>query len=434
MDASEYIDAVTAQIGSKRARAMVAKELSDHIADQTDDYLKAGMALKEAQEEAVRQMGDAVAVGMELDAIHRPRLDIKVLGIVGIFSLLACLLQMAVIRIQHANGWDYGSQRAVLLQVAAGVGIMVLILYMDYTFIGKHGLKLWAVFLLIPLVCKCSHYAFSGSLSDRVLVYLERGLFLPLFAGVVYKLRGKGWRGIAFSLLLLFLGGWIYAGALPQGSFSLVQNVFMCVLLIAYAVYKGWYPVSRAKGLAVLGTFVAGGAGVLVLAAYLRGSYSWMRLMYFLRLKNRNAYGLDGSSDYYTGYIRGILDKSALFGRPGALPTGYAGPHSSIAFLDVLSQVGIVGGVLIIVGLAVLCVLMAMDVSKQKNVLGGMIGAACILALFVPAILHCLVSLGVMIPGDALMPFLYPGWVANAVCYTLLGMYLSVYRNKDLLA
>ncbi len=443
MDASEYIDTVTGQMRSKRARAMVAKELSDHIADQTDSYLKAGMSLKEAQEEAVRQMGDAVEVGMEMDAIHRPRMDKRVLWIVGIFSAAACFLQTFVLQAQHYNGWDYGSRREVPFEVAAGVAIMLLILFVDYTFIGRYALQLWGallgiLLLVLPLGEGLGRAWLAGGYisygRDRFLAYVSCALFLPLFAGVVYRLRKRGWPGIAASLALLFLGDCILAGT---GSglfpFSFVQNLLMGVLLVAYSIAKGWYPISRAKGLAAFGTLVAGGTGAFLAFCFLRGSYSWERMLYFVGWKAWDPYGLDSSGHRRLDYINGVLDHVALFGGEETSRDLLTMPHCDIAFLDVLDRVGLVGGAAIFVGLAALCIVMAYGVSKQKNVLGGMIGAACVLNLFVPTVFHCLNSLGMVPPTDALIPFLYPGATANAACYTLLGLYLSVYRNKDII-
>lgn len=57
MDLSEYIAVVTAQMRCKRARAMVAKELADHIADQKQAYVETGMDEASAELAAVRQMG-----------------------------------------------------------------------------------------------------------------------------------------------------------------------------------------------------------------------------------------------------------------------------------------------------------------------------------------------------------------------------------------
>lgn len=76
MDVSEYIETVTEQIRCKRARVPVAKELQDHLEDQIRDYRAEGMTAQEAETEAVRQMGDAVKTGMELDRLHRPRIEI----------------------------------------------------------------------------------------------------------------------------------------------------------------------------------------------------------------------------------------------------------------------------------------------------------------------------------------------------------------------
>lgn len=66
-----YLNIVSEQMRCKRARPAVLKELKDHIEDQKDDYMTAGMTAQEAEEEAVRQMGDPVEVGVSLDRLHR---------------------------------------------------------------------------------------------------------------------------------------------------------------------------------------------------------------------------------------------------------------------------------------------------------------------------------------------------------------------------
>ena len=75
MDKKKYIQTVTEQIRCKRALPLVTKELEGHIEDQKSDYMKAGMNVEEAEEAAVLEMGDPVEVGVEMDRIHRPKMD-----------------------------------------------------------------------------------------------------------------------------------------------------------------------------------------------------------------------------------------------------------------------------------------------------------------------------------------------------------------------
>ena len=69
----QYLRQVEEQIRWKRARTAVTRELRQHLEDQREACLAAGLSPEEAEAEAVRQMGDPVSVGQELNRLHRPR-------------------------------------------------------------------------------------------------------------------------------------------------------------------------------------------------------------------------------------------------------------------------------------------------------------------------------------------------------------------------
>ena len=73
---------------------MVIKELKDHIEEQRDDYIAEGMTIQEAEEEAVRQMGDPIEVGVSLDRIHRPKMEWELLIYIFLLSILGLGLQI----------------------------------------------------------------------------------------------------------------------------------------------------------------------------------------------------------------------------------------------------------------------------------------------------------------------------------------------------
>lgn len=70
---SAFVEAVGAEIRWKKARPLLTEEIRTHLLDQRDACVAQGMAEDEAQAEAVRQMGDPVALGADLDRVHRPR-------------------------------------------------------------------------------------------------------------------------------------------------------------------------------------------------------------------------------------------------------------------------------------------------------------------------------------------------------------------------
>ena len=80
-----YLHSVGREIRWGRARTYLLRELSDHIADQEGDFLDQGLSPEEAAARAVEEMGDPVAVGRELDRLHRPQTRWEiVLFLVGI--------------------------------------------------------------------------------------------------------------------------------------------------------------------------------------------------------------------------------------------------------------------------------------------------------------------------------------------------------------
>ena len=93
MNMHSYLEIVSEQIRCRRAKQMILKELEGHIEDQKLDYMADGMNADEAEEEAVRQMGDPVETGMELDRIHRPRMDWKLVAVIVVLSLAGLFLQ-----------------------------------------------------------------------------------------------------------------------------------------------------------------------------------------------------------------------------------------------------------------------------------------------------------------------------------------------------
>lgn len=70
---SAFVEAVGAEIRWKKARPLLTEEIRTHLLDQRDACMAQGMVEDEAQAEAVRQMGDPVALGADLDRVHRPR-------------------------------------------------------------------------------------------------------------------------------------------------------------------------------------------------------------------------------------------------------------------------------------------------------------------------------------------------------------------------
>ena len=73
-DISEsFLNEVTDQIAFKPIRASIRQELEEHLWDRIEEYEEQGNSQEEAKKKAVREMGDAVRIGNELNEIHSIR-------------------------------------------------------------------------------------------------------------------------------------------------------------------------------------------------------------------------------------------------------------------------------------------------------------------------------------------------------------------------
>ena len=93
MRREEYLHTLTERIRCKMARGTIEQEINDHIEDQKEEFLSEGMSQTEAEEAAVREMGDPVEVGLEMDRIHRPTMAWGMIALIIGLSLAGYLLR-----------------------------------------------------------------------------------------------------------------------------------------------------------------------------------------------------------------------------------------------------------------------------------------------------------------------------------------------------
>ena len=205
----DYLDTAAAQIRWKRARTVVVRELETHLEDQRNEFQAEGHSPEEAERLAVEEMGDPVAVGTDLDRLHRPKSQWKML----------CLLAVAlglwlVLRLAERWGVSYWSEYVVsfggIALLAAGLAAGIYLL--DYTLLAKAALPL-AVLLTAAA-------ALGGRLQFQLGYTHDLGQYIILLLPVamalaVYGLRSWGTGGLALCCLLGLLPAVCYLPGSP---------------------------------------------------------------------------------------------------------------------------------------------------------------------------------------------------------------------------
>lgn len=409
-----YLRQVEEQIRWKRARPAVTRELRQHLEDQRDACLASGMGQAEAEEEAVRQMGDPVSVGRELDRLHRPQPQ---------WGLMALILMLAAVGVSvsllAAESWAEAVQNRLPGLLVGGV-CCALACFWDCSPLLRHPLASACLFALVPagtqLLCGMQISGFwYGSWLGLIALPVS-------FALLVYAMRGKGAKG----LLACGLGYLVLAGLclLVPSITDLAVLTLTAGLLLLTAIRRGLLGVRR-KELCCL----------LVLGVLLG-----LAVLYLLKMPHRIEVLLQperyaGDEGYLALAIRRVLAATQWFG-PGAgeftayepdmvREIGYtftwlAYDYGRAAALGVL----LLETAFLLAGLRT-CL-------RQRTNFGRLFSVSVLLPMILQTLMFCLNCAGITV-GRSYLPLVTESNALNVLELTLIGLVLSLFRQNSIL-
>ena len=425
-----YLDTVSDQIRWKRARAAAVRELETHLEDQRDEFLAEGHPPAEAERLAVEEMGDPVAVGMDLDRLHRPR---PLWGMLGI--LAAALILWLVLRLDEQwtfYGMYYFPRDVATALLAAGAAAAV---YLgDYTILAKRPLALALVITAGTVL--------GGAIQFRLDHIYDWGhywiLLLPLAAALtVYGLRNQGIRGLAIGCLICSAPVLCYTFSpvdifIASGELLPVIEVslFCNAAILALGVRTGWFGGRRRNWLLVAAYILV---VLFCLAVSLPHFWWWSEI--------QNPDGWMRASEM--AYAQDVVGNARLAGMANAFPETqerlllfWERKISSCngLMLTVLGNFGWLAFGLIQVPTVVLLGFGWKKCVHQKSALGRLVGIAVLLTVtwqtlaIVAQDLIGLDSFLTLFP----YPFLNDGGMALILDCALLGLLLSIFRGESI--
>ena len=431
MELSEYLDTVSEQIRCKRARTMVREELKNHVQEQAEAYEADGMTAPEAMREAVRQMGDPIETGTALNRIHRPQLEWKFLILVLLLSALGLALQYMTCYTGLFGGFssdlaDYFWKRQCFFTVA-GLGVLAAVYIVDYTILGRYPLLLWFGYFAVIFIIANTHTVIMG----KVRIYNYLTLFLPLYAGVLYRFRSKGYGAVAVCYLLSFMPFFVGLKTILVHGLELAGG---CFLLLLIAVCKGIFHVRKTRTIAALIALPL----ITSLLLYWKGAdlgllhhYQLARLQYVFSPDMLDYNSNGGIIPYLWESVSGFR----MFGSSAApVPKAMKSLNCDYVVFFVFAKYGIAAGTAMLSILAITAVKAFSISRRQKNRLGFLVGTACSVVLTIQMMVYVAANFGVPLVEPMTIPFLSYGGQSTLVNYILLGLILSVHRNKDIVS
>lgn len=444
MRTEEYLHILTDQVRCKMARDEIQDEIRGHIEDQTAAYLSEGMEPDQAEEMAVREMGDPVEVGQDMDRIHRPKMAWGMIALITILSIAGYVLRQVMYAITRSiensmpvdlatpsisSGWYTRFELPMLL---FGLALMIGICYVDYTRIAKRARELMLGYLFLILL---GISFLGGSVNGARRWIVVGGLFtlnivnllwltVPLFAAILYRYRGQSYKALVKGILWMLAVEWIMLHF--GGDFVSAYTLFLVYnTVIVAAVYKGWFQIRKKPilfgigGITLLSPVWLTGLLLIVGKAYQKD-----RILSFL--------GVGENISYQLEICRKMLSGSSAFdGNPEFNELLTMAPSSSHLLTYVIASYGILAGVLLAVLLVVLFLRFARISLQQRNQLGMVMGTGCTVLFLIQVIAFIAENTGIITGFDTYCPFLGTGRSGMLASYILLGILLSIYRYQN---
>ncbi|MDL2236639.1 permease prefix domain 1-containing protein [Christensenellaceae bacterium OttesenSCG-928-K19] len=234
----EYIEDTCAQVRCKKAHGDIRRELAAHMDDQKQACMVAGMEEKEAKAEAIRQMGDPVIVGGQLDRTHRPKPNGKLVFAAILMVLAAALVQAFIIK-----------SASYPLYLCIGIALCFAFYIFDYTLFSRYTWVFYALGIgMLLILFVWSFFGNAIMLNGRYYIPFVGNsaclLFLPVYCGLLYNMKGKRYFGLLLSFGLM-LPPVFFVLIIPHFTMALILGVSCLVLLLALAA-KGWFNTSPA--------------------------------------------------------------------------------------------------------------------------------------------------------------------------------------------
>lgn len=425
----EYLKTVLEQIRCKKARPYIRQELQDHIKDQIEENVHAGMDCESAERAAVKDMGDPIQTGISLDRIHKPQIAWKLLLMIILISAVGILTHVMIAG--HIGEEDVVASGRYVIHVVIGIAVMTCLYFLDYTLLARFSKVIAGILLAMCFLTLVYGYTANGMryfiiLGGRSISIQALMLFyVPIYGGVIYKYRGSGYAGLMKAIAWMVLPVALVS-RLPAITAAGLMQISMLVML-TIAVQKDWFTVQKKKVIGCLwGIFM-----VLPIASFF-AMYLGNGVPSYQMARIQAVIFNNGDTNNLTAAIRLLWTGNRFVGNSGADVTERLPDFNADYILTYLSSVyGMIVAILICCVLTVLILSIFSTAMRQKNQLGMIMGCGCGMVFLVSFLINVLENLGVLPPTATFLPFLSAGGSYIVVSYGLMGIVLSIYRYKN---
>ncbi len=405
----QYIQHTKRLIRNKEAHDVVEKELTYHLEKSKHAWLEKGYSDIDAEQQAVREMGNATKLGISLNQIHQPKIDwllIISFLIAAFCSFLPLLPAEFLLR-------DSIIRNIVI--VSGGIVTTIVLMRLDFRKLERYSIYLYVLTCVLFLIILNGNQVMNGIIFFKIGPLELKGwmtlpLFLIAFAGLFAKAKKSFW----WLLILYSIGVYFYI-LLPD-----ISLFFTYTAIVASLFYASNF--SRRQKLACTVAF----------------SFLFICVIGYLLIAPLKPYQLTQMQTIYTPgledastviYISNMIKKLTWFGTSSQPFAG--GAHTDFVLLTILQTYGIVAGIFIICLFAFIIYRIVRILSFIQNEYGRLLIVGGAAYITTQIIYHILMLFGLVPIMSMPIPFISHGVFPMLIGSVAIGFTLSIYRRNS---
>jgi cell division protein FtsW (lipid II flippase) len=410
-----FLNEVTDQIKSKEAKAYVAKELNYHLKEAKNLWMEKGLSESEAEEKAVEQMGSPTKIGIQMNKLHRPKVDWWLVTLLATILGLSFLPMVSLGYMEDRHFLIY-KILIVLIGVAVAAGIMLV----DYRKWKSLGWQFYLVGVLLLLLLMFFRNTIINGIPLLKIgpITIESLMALPFFffawASFFHNEKLKVWQFFLLFLLpiLLFL------------PLSRISTVYIYCVMAFVMLWSSKFS-KRVIWMISTGTFSVILLTCIFVWPFIK-PYQVARLLAFIEPEKYST-----GAGYTILKIKELMSNAGWFGNPTAkdfIPEA----HTNFVFVSFTYYYGWLFGLILVMILLLFAARMIAIHSKIKDSFGKLLLIGGVALYSVQLLSNIGMVLGFFPLTTMSLPFISYGLMPTVLNAILIGVVLSVYRRKDL--
>ena len=441
MDIKGFLNKVCQEIKYEPAKKAISEELELHIEEIKEDYINSGMKEKEAEEKAVHQMGIAEDIGKQLNKIHRPQLDWKLLILIAIlmgFSLFISILKQPT----GNDAYIVSSIIYMLIGIAISIGIY----FFDYRRLKKCSFAIYLLATLImflaitglgwykngvPCMSIGGFSFFPGTISVTLYIIAFIGFIVDYNKDNAIKFKIQDEKFSINKDLIKIVGFTLLSLIIMQSISTWTNTIILSFVYLVITTIKIFTnKENRIKNLLLLYGII----GILTVILMVGLGINPFRNMRILASFNPE---IDPEGSGYIGMLqKNVLQNAKLIGEADTdiitsnkyILTG----DSNYTFIYLLGKTGIIPAVILVLAIILTSVKLIINAKNIKEQYGKFLIVGLSSLYIFQSLASVLMNINMGIQTSIDIPFVSYGGFYFLVCIFSMALMFSVYRRKDI--